>query len=148
MKKGYDPKKEEDRSRYARQVSHEYMQRYRDMVEAAQSKYKPAGIWFNGRPKVNLNVEKKFLRHVEIEALPTAEWGYAYLPYVARYVRPLGLPTLSHTGRFFRSWGDNTSLKPEMALKYECCQILSQGWRLVSEICSIRAASPTKPYIN
>jgi hypothetical protein len=97
------------------------------MVEEAQRKHKPAGIWFNSRPKTNLYNEKKFLRHVEIEALPTGGWGYAYFPYVARFVRPLGLPTLSHTGRFFKSWGDNSSIKPEMALMYECCQILSQG---------------------
>ncbi|MDO8686023.1 MAG: beta-galactosidase, partial [Clostridiales bacterium] len=62
--------------------------------------------------------------------LPTGGWGYAYFPYAACFVRLLGLPTLSHTGRFFKSWGDNTSLKPEMALKYECCQILSQGMTL------------------
>ena len=63
------------------------------------------GIWFNSRPKTNLHVEKQFLRRVEIEALPTGGWGYAYFPYVARFVRPLGLPTLTHTGRFFKSWG-------------------------------------------
>ncbi|TBL74663.1 alpha-amylase family protein [Paenibacillus thalictri] len=126
-RKGLDPRKEEHRARYAREVAHEYMARYRGMVEEAQRKHRPAGIWFNSRPKTNLAEEKKFLRHVEIEALPTGGWGYAYFPYVARFVRPLQLPTLSHTGRFFKSWGDNTSLKPEMALKYECCQILSQG---------------------
>jgi hypothetical protein len=64
---------------------------------------------------------------VEIESLPTGGWGYAYLPYVARFVRPLGLPTLSHTGRFHESWGDNGALKPHAALLYECSQILSQG---------------------
>ncbi|MCC2684295.1 MAG: hypothetical protein K0R75_1194 [Paenibacillaceae bacterium] len=127
VRQGFDPRKKDDRARYARVVVHQYMQRYRDMVEEAQRKHKPAGIWFNSRPKTNLYEEKKFLRHVEIEALPTGGWGYAYFPYVARFVRPLGLPTLSHTGRFFKSWGDNSSLKPEMALMYECCQILSQG---------------------
>jgi hypothetical protein len=64
---------------------------------------------------------------VEIEALPTGGWGYAYFPYVSRFVRPLDLPALSHTGRFFKSWGDNGGLKPGQALKYECCQILSQA---------------------
>ena len=128
QKKNLDPRKEEDRNRYAREVAHEYMARYRDIIDRAMEKYKKvAGVWFNSRPKTNLPVEKKFLRHVEVEALPTGGWGYAYFPYVARLVRPLGLPTLSHTGRFFKSWGDNASLKPEMALKYECCQILSQG---------------------
>lgn len=127
LKKGYDPRKEEDRQRYAREIAHQYMGRYRNMVEEAQRKHRPAGIWYNSRPKTNLHVEKQFLRHVEIEALPTGGWGYAYFPYVSRFVRPQGLPTLSHTGRFFKGWGDNSSMKPETALKYECCQILSQG---------------------
>lgn len=127
IKKGYNPRKEEDRNRYARETAHEYMARFQKMVEDAHRHHNPTGIWFNSRPKTNLHEEKKFLRHVEIEALPTGGWGYAYFPYVSRFVRPLNLPALSHTGRFFKSWGDNSSLKPEMALKYECCQILSQG---------------------
>ena len=125
--KGYDPRDARDRATYARELAHQYMGRYRRMIERAQRGQKPAGVWFNSRPKTNLHVEKKFLRHIEVECLPTGGWGYAYFPYVARFVRPLGLPTLSHTGRFFKSWGDNTSLKPEMALKYECCQTLAQG---------------------
>lgn len=128
MKKaGLDPTDPDDRARYARQVALGYMGRYRDMVEQAHRRSAPAGVWFNSRPKTNLHVEKQFLRHIEVESLPTGGWGYAYFPYVARFVRPLGLPTLSHTGRFFRSWGDHGGLKPPMALKYECCQILSQG---------------------
>lgn len=127
LKQGYDPREDTDRWKYAREVTHNYMKRFQDMVETANKGTMHFGIWFNSRPKTNLHIEKKFLRHIEVEALPTGGWGYAYFPYVARFVRPLGLPTLSHTGRFFKSWGDNASLKPEMALKYECCQILSQG---------------------
>ena len=126
-KRSLDPRSPEDRQRYAGIVTHEYMARYRTMLEDAQKGHEPAGIWFNSRPKTNLHEEKKYLRHVEIESLPTGGWGYAYFPYVARYVRPFGMPTLSHTGRFHRSWGDFGGLKPEAALKYECCLILSQG---------------------
>lgn len=127
VKNNLNPHSDADRWAYARLVAHQYMERYRNMVEQAHQNHTPAGIWFNSRPKTRLREEKKYLRHVEIEALPTGGWGYSYFPYVARFVRPLGLPTLSHTGRFFKSWGDNTSLKPEMALKYECTQILSQN---------------------
>jgi len=126
-KRGYDPADKGDRQRYAREVAYSYMKRYRGMVEQAQKGGRPAGIWFNSRSKTSLYEEKRFLRHVEIEALPTGGWGYSYFPYVSRFVRPLGLPALSHTGRFFKSWGDTASLKPFYALKYECCQILSQG---------------------
>jgi hypothetical protein len=124
---GLDPADADDRSRYARANALRYMARYREMVEKALPDDAVQGVWFNSRPKTNLHEEGRLLRHVEIEALPTGGWGYAYLPYVARFVRPLGLPTLSHTGRFHESWGDNGALKPRAALLYECCQILSQG---------------------
>ena len=126
-RRGYDPASEDDRRRHAREVAHGYMARFRDMLEQAQRGHAPAGIWFNSRPKTNLHVEKKFLRHIEVECLPTGGWGYAYFPYVARFVRPFGLPTLSHTGRFHTSWGDFGGIKPEAALRYECASILSQG---------------------
>lgn len=128
-RRGYDPRNVEHRLRYAREVAHGYMQRFRDMVDQAHRHAAPAGVWFNSRPKTRLHEEKKFLRHVEVECLPTGGWGYAYFPYVARFVRSTAhLPTLTHTGRFFKSWGDHGSLKPPMALKYECCQALSVGF--------------------
>jgi hypothetical protein len=125
-KSSLDPRDAGDRNRYARQVAFDYMARFKKMVDDAQPK-QPAGVWFNSRSKTNLHIEKKFLRHIEVESLPTGGWGYAYFPYVSRFVRPLGMPTLSHTGRFHKSWGDNAGLKPRAALMYECCQMLSQG---------------------
>lgn len=122
-----NPQSEEDRARYARLVAHQYMARFKKMVDAAHRGKPPAGIWFNSRPKTNLEEEKKFLRHIEVECLPTGGWGYAYFPYVARFVRPMNLPTLAMTARFHKSWADFGGLKPEAALKYECCQALSQG---------------------
>jgi hypothetical protein len=127
LKKSLNPLDESDRKKYSRLVVYEYMARYNKILAQYQKTRPCHGIWYNGRPKTNLHIEKKFLRHVEIECLPTGFWGYAYFPYVARYVRPFGLPTLSHTGRFHKSWGDNGALKPQAALKYECCLMLSQG---------------------
>lgn len=127
---GYDPADEGARRAYARATALAYMARFKKMFDNAQGGRRRAGIWFNSRPKTNLAVEKKFLRHIEVECLPTGGWGYAYFPYVSRFVRPLGLPTLSMTGRFHRSWGDFGGVKPEAALKYECCAALSQGFTI------------------
>jgi hypothetical protein len=125
-RRGLNPREKADRDRYARLVAYDYMARFKKMVDDAQPK-QPAGVWFNSRPKTNLHIEKKYLRHVEVESLPTGGWGYAYFPYVSRFVRPYNMPTLSHTGRFHKSWGDNAGLKPRAALKYECCSMLAQG---------------------
>ena len=124
---GLDPASADDRSTYPRQVALRYMARLSALVEPALVPGSPTGTWFNSRPKANLVEERKFLRHIEVEALPTGGWGYSYLPFVGRLVRNLGLPVLSQTGRFHRSWGDGASLKSEAALKYECCQILAHG---------------------
>lgn len=122
-----DPISAADRARYARRVALGYMARFKKMVDDAQKGHAPVGVWFNSRPKMNLHMEKKFLRHIEIECLPTGGWGYAYFPYVARFVRPLGLPILSHTARFHLTWGDFGGIKPKAALMYECASTLSQG---------------------
>lgn len=126
-REGLDPASAADRARYARLVAHRYMARYAGMVESALAHGSPTSVWFNSRPKSGLVTEAKMLRHIEVESLPTGGWGYSYLPYVGRLVRTLGLPVLSQTGRFHRSWGDMASLKPEAALRYECCQMLLQG---------------------
>lgn len=127
LEAGFDPETEAGRDGYARTSALRYMRRFQDLAAPYLSPDVASGVWFNSRPKTNLHVEAALLKHVEVESLPTGGWGYAYLPYVARFVRPLGLPTLSHTGRFHQSWGDNASLKPHAALAYETSQILSLG---------------------
>ncbi|MGW0590540.1 alpha-L-fucosidase [Streptosporangium sp. NPDC002607] len=124
---GLDPADEGARARWARRVSHGYMRRFRDMVVPRLADDAAMSVWFNSRPKTALAEEREFVSHVDIEALPTGGWSYGYLPYVARYVRPLGLPAQGLTGRFHRSWGDNGGLKPAAALKYECCRMLAYG---------------------
>ncbi|MFF9643021.1 alpha-amylase family protein [Kitasatospora aureofaciens] len=126
-REGLDPADADHRARHADLVAQRYMARYSAMVEKALPPDAAQGVWFNGRPKTRLPQERPFVRHVEIEGLPTGGWGYAFLPYVARFVRPLGMPTLSHTGRFHESWGDNAALKPRAALLYETSQMLSHG---------------------
>ncbi|MEV4560720.1 alpha-amylase family protein [Kitasatospora sp. NPDC049285] len=126
-REGLDPADADHRARYATLVARRYMARYSAMVEKALPDGAAQGAWFNSRPKAGLPEERPYVRHTEIEGLPTGGWGYSFLPYVARFVRPLGLPTLSHTGRFHESWGDNAALKPRAALLYETSQMLSNG---------------------
>lgn len=123
-----NPAREQDRNKYAHQVALAYMARYKGMVDAAEKK-RDVPVAFNSRPLSNLAEEKKYLRHVEIEALPTGGWGYLYFPLNVRFARTFGLPTLGMTGRFHKSWADFGGLKPQAALMYECCQILAHGAR-------------------
>ena len=125
-KAGLNPEKDEDRRTYAHRVSLAYMARYRAIVQRA-SGHRDIAVAFNSRPLGNLAEERKFLRHVEIEALPTGGWGYMYFPLNVRFARTFGLPTMGMTGRFHKSWADFGGIKPCAALMYECCQMLAHG---------------------
>ena len=127
VRAGLAPLKEEDRARYAHQVTHQYMRRYTDQINAAHKKNAKVRVWFNSRPLTYLPEEKKFLHHVEVEALATGGWGYTYFPLNIRFVRNYGMPTLGMTARFHKSWADFGGLKPEAALMYECVQSLANG---------------------
>ncbi len=125
-KTGLDPLDPVDVRRFARRTVRGYMTRFKKLVDQAH-KGKACKIWFNSRPKELLAEEKKFLHHVEIEALPTGGWGYTFFPMHVRFARTFGLPMVGMTARFHKSWADFGGLKPEAALKYECCQMLAHG---------------------
>ncbi len=129
VKAGLDPRKPEDRDRYAHDVVHQYMKRYTDQINAAHKKNAAVRIWFNSRPLSYLPEEAKYLHHVEVEALATGGWGYTYFPLNIRLVRNYGMPTLGMTARFHKSWADFGGLKPEAALMYECTQSIANGAR-------------------
>jgi len=119
-----NPERAGDRALYARRVSQGYMERLTRLVERFQ---RDVPVWFNSRPLSQALEEKRFFKHLEIEALPTGGWGYAYFPIHVRLVKPLGRPLLGMTGRFHKSWADFGGLRTADALLYDCAQALAHG---------------------
>lgn len=126
LSKGYDPESDTDRNRYAHDVSFAYMQRFYEMVKAANP---DAGVFFNSRPFFNIAEEIQFQGQVEIEALPTGGWGYMYFPRNVRYARNFDKPYMGMTARFHKSWADFGGMKPYPALEYEVSQMIAHGAR-------------------
>ncbi len=124
-KDGLDPTNEADRANYARRVVLRYMTRYNALIADLNGSL--PRVWYNSRPKTRLVEEAKFLKHVEIEALPTGGWGYTYFPLNVRWARNFGLPFIGMTARFHKSWSDFGGYKPDAALKYELAQMLAHG---------------------
>lgn len=124
VKAKLNPESETDRAIYSRQVVQSYMKRICDLVDSYQ---KDVPIFFNSRPLIRLKEEKKFLKHVEVEALPSGQWGYLYFPVNIRLVRPLDMPTLGMTGRFHKSWADFGGVRTPASLLYDCAQSLAHG---------------------
>ncbi len=124
--RGLDPQCEADRRHYADEVAHAYMARLRKLVKASSPH---ARVYFNSRPMAVLPGDIQHLDHVEIEALPTGGWGYAFFPKYARYARTFDKPCMGMTARFHRHWGDFGGHKPYAALEYETSQMMAHGAR-------------------
>jgi hypothetical protein len=93
----------------------------------------------NNQTRLGLAERIPYLYNVDIEALPTGEWGYGYFPLNARYVRSLGVPATGQTGRFMLTWADFGGLKSEHQLTLETAWIAATG----SAVCIGDQAPPS-----
>jgi hypothetical protein len=83
-------------------------------------------LYFNG---LSFEDQADIATWLECEDLPTASWGYEYLPVLSHYMRTLGnKPVMNMTGRFY-DWGDFGGLRPEAAIKSELLYGLANGMR-------------------
>ena len=81
----------------------------------------------NNQTRLGLSERTPYLDNIDIEALPTAFWGYMYYPTTVRYARNFGVSVCGMTGRFHRSWADFGGLKHPTQLRTELAGIVAQG---------------------
>lgn len=115
---------------FSQQVERNFL----DRAYALVKEHSPdATVFFNSRlrpdrdPRAGTRDELGRFTHIEIESLPSVEWGYHHYPLFSAYFQTLGHPMLGMTGIFHKSWADFGSLKPEAALRYECARMLATG---------------------
>ncbi len=84
---------------------------------------------YNGQGVYGLGQRIPHMDNVDIEALPTAFWGYYYFPTITRYARTFGVTTYGMTGRFHQSWADFGGLKQPAQLDVELASIVANGAR-------------------
>jgi len=65
--------------------------------------------------------------HLELESLPTGEWGYQHFPISARYAQGLNMEYLGMTGKFHTWWGEFGGYKHPNALRWETSLCLANG---------------------
>jgi len=123
-RRGLDFTSDADHRRWEHELARDYTRKIARIVRGVK---KNATLFFNGRVSPGMRGELDVFTHVEIEALPTGGWGYAYFPIHARYGRVLGKPLQGMTARFHKSWADFGGLKSEDQLLYEAGTILAAG---------------------
>ncbi|MGC9316816.1 MAG: alpha-amylase family protein [Armatimonadota bacterium] len=124
---GMNPEDQADRQRYAFDVLLRFQERMSGLVREHQPE---ANIFYNsGHIGPAHRAMREHFTHFELESLPGGGWRYAHFPVAQRYARTLGLPTISHTGRFHTTWGDFHSYRNPAALEYECMRMLALNCR-------------------
>ena len=126
--------------RVQRQHKHELHLSFIERVHKVVTTARPGcQVDFNGQGVYGLARRVPFMDNVDIEALPTGQWGYHYFPTVARYTRTFGLTTYGMTGRFKAAWADFGGLKLPAQLDTELAGIVAHGAR-----CDIGDQMPPK----
>ena len=84
---------------------------------------------FNTQTVLGVRDSLPYLDNIEIEALPTGGWHYAYLPLHARYARTFGVPVYGMTSKCLKHWGDFGGVKHPMQLRTELAGTVALGLR-------------------
>ncbi len=125
IEKGYDVFSEDDHERFAKETE----QFLKDQIYlTVQSMAPSCPIFFNEGnilPSIRPNLHE--YGHLEIESLPSGEWGYQHFPTVVCYAKNLGKEYLGMTGKFHKVWSDFGSYKNQVALEYETFLAIAHG---------------------
>lgn len=133
IEKGLNPSEIEDRRTHIYEVLKDAMKRLYDQVKSSKP---DALVFFNGRQTIDVNPiksmrrELQYLTHIEIESLPSGNWGYNHFPMHVRYNQILGKEIIGMNGKFHKSWADFGGFKNKAALEFECFNMLASGTKV------------------
>ena len=122
LKKNLNPENLDDRKKFSNAVLENYYVRMNEAVKSV----KPHLPIFHNCGHIHPEYVK-FQSHLELESLPTGQWGYDHFPLSAKYCSQLGYEFLGMTGKFHTTWGEFGGFKHPNALKYECSAMLAYG---------------------
>jgi hypothetical protein len=125
-KQGRDPKDAEVQRSHKNQIFLEFHRRMTALVKEVRP---GCQVDYNDIGLSRVSDRAQYLDNIDIEALPTAFWGYFYAPAQIRYQRTFGIPVYGMTGRFKAAWADFGGLKLPRQLDVELAGIVANGAR-------------------
>ncbi|MDR0921584.1 MAG: beta-galactosidase trimerization domain-containing protein [Lactobacillales bacterium] len=125
LERNFDPTNEQEKKEFAKETE-EYLKK--TIYETVHSMNPDCPIFFNGgNIEPEIREDLPLYSHLEIESLPSGNWGYQHFPTVVRYAKNLGKEYVGMTGKFHKSWADFGSYKNQAALQYESFLALAHG---------------------
>ncbi len=133
---GLDPQKREDVQKHDRMAEIAYC---RDLYTFLKEMDPQLDIYFNSfpyaldngvNPETSSETKRKYYTFVDIESLPSEEWGYNHFPISASYVNKYDREIAMMNGKFHFSWADFGTLRNRAAMEYECFRALAYGAKI------------------
>ncbi|WP_448540461.1 beta-galactosidase trimerization domain-containing protein [Roseiflexus sp.] len=121
---GDDPFNTTVQRRHKQRLMVDFMQRAHEQAHAIRP---GCQVDQNNQTRLGLGERAPLMDNIDIEALPTAFWGYLYFPTHVRYARTFGRSVCGMSGRFHRSWADFGGLKHPNQLRTELAGIIAHG---------------------
>ncbi len=81
----------------------------------------------SGVNDTSIDVRSYCQDHMEIESLPSGDWGYNHFPLFVNYHNRNNRDVIGMNGKFHLTWGDHGSLKNQEALEFECFRMIANG---------------------
>ena len=127
----WDPGSEKDVLRHDDYVLEKFQKEMNAFVDSFHKNiptfYNSSWIPNSGADELAIEHRSKLQDHMEIESLPSGEWGYNHFPYFVNYHNRHNDDVIGMNGKFHLSWGDHGSLKNREALEYECFRMIANG---------------------
>lgn len=128
---GLNPEDEKDVLKHDEYTLQKYQTEMNAFVESFGKNiptfYNSAWIPNSGTEGLAIENRSKLQDHMEIESLPSGEWGYSHFPLLVNYHNRRDEDIIGMNGKFHLSWGDHGSLKNREALEYECFRMIANG---------------------
>jgi Hypothetical glycosyl hydrolase 6/Beta-galactosidase trimerisation domain len=121
---GLDPFDKAAQRRHKQQLLVDFQRRAYELARAIRP---GCQVDHNNQTRLGLGERVPYLDNIDIEALPTAFWGYDYFPTNVRYARTFGATVYGLSGRFHGSWADFGGLKHPTQLRTELSWIVANG---------------------
>ncbi len=121
---GHDPLDTLAQRRHKQLLLTEFMRRTHELAHSIRP---GCQVDHNNQTRLGLGQRAPFMDNIDIEALPTAFWGYLYFPANVRYARTFGTSVCGMSGRFQGAWADFGGLKHPNQLRSELPGIIAQG---------------------
>ena len=121
---GLDPNSKEAQLQRSHDLHLEFIRRVYETVKETRP---GCQVDFNQQGRFGLKQRLPYIDNIDLEALPTAGWGYFYFPVASRYVRTYGVSSYGLTARFKAAWADFGGLKLPSQMELEVAGIVANG---------------------